>query len=143
MNKIYRILFPVMIFINFVILICFCFLFISKMSFTAGGGLLDIASIMAVLLEILILIIWASILLDGYILFFKGYISLVKYNKIELLKPCLGALPASILSVTTLFIFGYYYLFGFSLTLNILAAAFYILIVLDVKNKTTTTNDTL
>ena len=113
------------------------------MSFTAGGGLLDIASIMAVLLEIFILIIWASILLDGYILFFKGYISLVKYNKIELLKPCLGALPASILSVATFFIFGYYYLFGFSLTLNILAAAFYILIVLDVKNKTTTTNDTL
>ena len=39
------------------------------MSFTAGGGLLAIASIMAVLLEIFILIIWASILLDGYILF--------------------------------------------------------------------------
>ncbi len=83
MNKIYRILFPVMIIINFVILFCFCFLFISKMSFTAGGGLLAIASIMAVLLEIFILIIWASILLDGYILFLKGYISLVKYNKIE------------------------------------------------------------
>lgn len=120
MKKIYKYISPTAIIINLGILIYFSFVFGSKFTSLpkSSGGLDGMSVFMSICLLFILALIWVGVVLGGYILLLKAK------NKLTLVA-CIPLSFAIILSIAVLYIFDYYYLFGFSLAFNLIAIIFY------------------
>ncbi len=127
MKKIYKYISPTAIIINLGILIYFSFVFGSKFTSLpkSSGGLDGMSVFMSICLLFILALIWVVVVLGSYIRFFIGYILLLKAKNKLTLVACIPLSFAIILSLVVLYIFDYYYLFGFSLAFNLIAIIFY------------------
>ena len=134
-KKLYKLIVPIAIIINVGILLYFLYTLTSKGSFQVSEGLYAMASLMSLGLGVFLILVFIAIVLYGYSCLFFGYVLLIKTKSKITFLPCIYAIPAIILSLNVLYIFDYYYLFGFSLALNIIAIMFFILTYFKVKKE--------